>query len=427
MKHIVIVSNVPDTAKEVKKDLEGMGYKVSIATDRGAQTSSLASDATIKIIHGDNADVLIPQQRRDVSAVVEGEASQVMSARDSLSGDYREIIGESLQIFEVLQHIENFAATPLRILISGKTGTGKDLVARALHKNSGRSGKMVSVNCAAMPADLLESELFGHEKGAFTSAHTRRIGRFERADKGTLFLDEIGEMPLATQPKLLRAIEAGEIERVGGEKPIAVDVRIVAATNRDLAQAVENKTFREDLYYRLNIASISLPTLVERREDIEDLVTHFLKKYRLSCDSEVPQIAPSTLVLLESYAWPGNVRELASAVQRACYAAKKGVLLPEHLPEEIQMGQKRPVSSLKELLTSDNEQEMSFRFGLTLEAMEGSFIRTTLARLDGSRKKASEMLGVSIRTLQRKLKKHRAYDQSEETVRKNEEFSLLDE
>lgn len=313
-----------------------------------------------------------------------------------------------------MQQIENFAATPLRILISGKTGTGKDLVAHALHKNSGKSGKIVPVNCAGIPENLLESDLFGHEKGAFTSADTRHIGRFERAHKGTLFLDEIGEMPFAMQPKLLRAIEAGEIERVGGEKPIAVDVRIVAATNRDLAQAVKDGLFREDLYYRLNMASISLPTLAERREDIEDLVTHFLKKYRPSCDSEIPQIAPNTLALLESYAWPGNVRELASAVQRACYSVKEGVLLPEHLPEEIQMCQERPMNSLKELLTSDNEQEMSFPFGIALEAMEGSFIRATLARLDGSRKEASEMLGISVRTLQRKLKKHRADNQSEE-------------
>ena len=414
VKHIVIISDVLDTAKEVKKDLEGMGYKVSIVTDQGTRTSSLTSDTILKIIHGDNADVLIPQPGNNVSPVIEETVSQVTSARDSLSGDYREIIGESLQIFEILQHIENFAATPLRILISGKTGTGKELVARALHKNSGKSGKMVSVNCAGIPENLLESDLFGHEKGAFTSAEAQRKGKFERAHKGTLFLDEIGEMPFAMQPKLLRAIETGEIERVGGEKPIAVDVRIVAATNRDLAQAVKDGLFREDLYYRLNMASISLPTLAERREDIEDLVTHFLKKYRLSCDSEVLQIAPSTLALLESYAWPGNVRELASAVQSACYSVKEGVLLPEHLPEEIRMGQERPMNSLKELLTSDNEQEMSFPFGTTLEAMEGSFIRTTLARLDGSRKKASEMLGVSIRTLQRKLKKHRADDQSEE-------------
>lgn len=372
-----------------------------------------------------NTDSPIPrQQEKGVFMLVEGEALQVASARDRLRGDYGEIIGKSPQIFEVLQHIENFAATPLRILISGKTGTGKDLVARALHKNSGRSGKMVSVNCAVIQENLFESELFGHEKGAFTSADTRHIGRFERADKGTLFLDEIGEMPLAMQPKLLRAIEDSEIERVGGEKPIAVDVRIVAATNRDLAQAVKDGLFREDLYYRLNMASISLPTLAERREDIEDLVTHFLKKHRLSYDSEIPQIAPSTLALLKSYPWPGNVRELGNAVESACYSVKDGVLLPEHLPEEIQMGQKRPVSSLKKLLTSENEQEISFPFGMALGSVEETFICKTLAWLDGNRTKTAERLGIGIRTLQRKLKRYGFYDESEEKRTEKWEVSL---
>ena len=199
-------------------------------------------------------------------------------ARDTLRGDYSEIIGDSPQMFEILQQIEHFAATPMGILIFGKTGTGKELVARALHKNSGRLGELVSVNCAAMPEGLLESILFGHEKGAFTSAETRHIGQFERANKGTLFLDEIGEMPLSMQPKVLRAIEDNRVERIGGEKPIPMDVRIVAATNRDLAQAVKDRTFREDLYYRLDVASIALPPLSERQEDIEMLVAHFLKK-----------------------------------------------------------------------------------------------------------------------------------------------------
>ena len=251
--HIVIISDIPDRAKRLEEELEQIGYKVSIVTDHGAQISSLVGDAILKIIHEGDADVLIQLQRNSVSAIVDGETSPVTLARDSLHGDYKEMIGESPQIFEVLQQIENFSDTSLRVLISGKTGTGKEMVARALHKNSGRSGKMISVNCAAFPENLLESELFGHEKGAFTSADARHIGRFERARNGTLFLDEIGEMPLAMQPKLLRAIEDGEIERVGGEKSIAVDVRIVAATNRDLAQAVKDKTFREDLYYRLNI------------------------------------------------------------------------------------------------------------------------------------------------------------------------------
>ena len=331
-----------------------------------------------------------------------------MLTRDSLRGDYREIIGKSPQIFDVLQHIENLAETPLRVVVYGETGTGKELIARAFHKNSGRSGEMVSVNCTSISESLLESELFGHEKGAFTSAETQHKGKFERAHKGTLFLDEIGEMPLSMQPKLLRAIEAGEIERVGGEKPIAVDVRILAATNRDITQAIEDGLFRRDLYYRLNMASISLPTLAERREDIEDLVTHFLKKHRLSCDSAIAQIAPSTLALLESYSWPGNVRELASAVQSACYSAKEGILLPEHLPEAVRMYLKRPVN------VPENERGIYIPIGTTLEAMEETFIRATLAWLDGSRAKTAEMLGVSIRTLQRKLKKHRAYDQSEE-------------
>ncbi|RKU12517.1 DNA-binding response regulator [Candidatus Poribacteria bacterium] len=356
---------------------------------------------------------ILRQQENGVFALMEAEASQGASVRDKLQGDYREIIGKSPQIFKVLQQIENLANTPLRVLISGKTGTGKEMVARALHKNSGRSGEMISVNCAAFPESLLESELFGHEKGAFTSADTRHIGRFERADKGTLFLDEIGEMPLAMQPKLLRAIEDGEIERVGGEKPVAVDVRILAATNRDLAEAVKDKTFREDLYYRLNMASISLPTLVERQEDIEDLVFCFLEKHRMLGGSQCSSIALSTLALLKDYPWPGNIRELENAIQVASCFVKGEVLLPEYLPENIRMYQRRSVSISGEISTPEGEQKVSVPLGTTLKTMEETFIRETLAWLDENRTKAAEVLGVSIRTLQRKLKKHRAYDQSE--------------
>lgn len=286
-----------------------------------------------------------------------------MLTRDSLCGNYSEIIGESALIFEVLQQIENFAATQLRVLISGETGTGKERVARAIHKNSGKSGKMVSVNCAGIPESLLESNLFGHEKGAFTSANTRHIGKFERAHKGTLFLDEIGEMPLVMQPKPLRAIEDGKIERVGGDKPIPIDIRIVAATNRDLAQAVKDKTFREDLYYRLNVASISLPTLSERQEDIWALVIHFLKKHRLSYESEIPQVAPRTLAFLKSYPWPGNIRELENTIQTASYAAKGGILLPEHLPEKVRTDQKRSVN------VPESERGVNVPLGTTLKAV----------------------------------------------------------
>lgn len=222
---VVVVSDIPGTAKRLEEDLQQMGYKVSVATDHVTNILSLAGGAILKITHEDDARVLIQQEKNSVSAIVEREVSPVTLARDSLHGDYEEIIGESPQIFEVLQQIEDLADTPLRVLISGEAGTGKELIAHALHKNSSRRGEMVSVNCASISENLLESDLFGHERGAFTSANTRHIGRFERAHNGTLFLDEIGEMPLSIQPKLLRAIEGSEIERVGGEKPITVDVR----------------------------------------------------------------------------------------------------------------------------------------------------------------------------------------------------------
>ena len=321
-----------------------------------------------------------------------------------ISADFSRLSGERQQsisvvwrpqIFEVLQQIEHFAATSTKVLISGETGTGKELVARALHKNSGRSGEMVSVNCAAMPETLLESELFGHEKGAFTSAETRRIGRFERAHKGTLFLDEIGEMPLSMQPKLLRAIEDNKIERIGGEKPIPVDVRIVVATNRDLAQAVRDRTFREDLYYRLNVIPILLPLLSERREDIEMLVVHFLEKHREVSKPEVLQVAASTLSLLKAYPWPGNVRELENVIERGASLVK-----------DIRTYPKQYTDVSEDISTPENEQSMSVSLGVTLGEMEEMFVRKTLAWLDGNRTETAKMLGIGRRTLQRMLKRY---------------------
>ena len=319
-------------------------------------------------------------------------------ARHTLHGDYSEIIGDSPQIFEVLRQIEHFAATSTRVLISGETGTGKGMVARALHKNSNRSGEMISVNCTSIQETLLESELFGYEKGAFTGADTRHIGRFERADNGTLFLDEIGEMPLSMQSKLLHAVEESEIERVGGEKPILVDVRIVTATNKDLEQAVKDGTFREDLYYRLNVASITLPILAARGEDIEALVLHFLGKHLRPEASEVPQIALSALVLLKSYLWPGNVRELENVIETASHLVKGQILLPEHLPEAFQTYPNRPVNVPK------NARSMTVSLDMTLEEVEETFIRKVLASLDGNRSQAAKMLGIGRSTLQRKLK-----------------------
>ena len=297
-------------------------------------------------------------------------------ARHTLHGDYSEIIGDSPQIFEVLQQIENFATTSTRILISGETGTGKGMVARALHKNSRRSGEMVFVNCAAIQETLLASELFGHEKGAFTSAEARRIRRFERAHNGTLFLDEIAEMPLSMQSKLLHAVEESEIERLGGEKPIPVDVRIITATNKDLEQAVRDGKFREDLYYRLNVASISVPTLTARREDMEALVLHFLEKHLRVDASEIPQVAPRTLVLLKSYPWPGNVRELENVIESASHFVKGQMLLPEHLPDHLLHISEKPS-------TLENDRDVMVSLDMTLEEVKETFIRKMLASLDG--------------------------------------------
>ena len=327
-------------------------------------------------------------------------------ARNTLRGDYSEIIGNSPQIFEVLQQIEHFAATSMKVLISGETGTGKELVARALHKNSGRSGEMVSLNCAAIPESLGESELFGHEKGAFTSAETQRIGNFERAHKGTLFLDEIGEMPLSMQPKLLRAIEDNKIERIGGERSIPVDVRIITATNRDLAQAVKNRTFRKDLYYRLDVVSISLPPLSERREDIEMLVAYFLEKHREVIKSKVLRVAARTRSLLKAYPWPGNVRELENVIERAASLARDGVLLPMHLRKNIRTYQKQHTDVSECISTPENEQIVGVPLGATLEDMEEAFIRETLAWLNENRTETAKVLGIGRRTLQRKLKKY---------------------
>ena len=323
--------------------------------------------------------------------------------KDKLRRDYREIIGNSPQMLKVRQQIEALAVAPLKVLISGETGTGKEVVARALHTSSGKTGKMVSINCAAISEGLLESELFGHEKGAFTGADARHIGRFEQAHEGTLFLDEIGEMPLSIQPKLLRAVEAGEIERVGGENPVSVNARIVAATNRDLVKAVKDGTFRGDLYYRLNGATISLPPLSERREDIEALIVYFLEKHRQFDKSEVLQVAASTLALLEAYPWPGNVRELENIIKSMSYLVKNGILLPRHLPEDIRIYQRQPM----DVSAGENTLTVSIRLGTPLEVMEEKFIRATLAWLDGNRTETAKVLKIGIRTLQRKLKKYR--------------------
>ena len=263
---------------------------------------------------------------------------------------FERIIGKSAALESVLDQVEQVASTDSTVLIEGETGTGKELIAHALHKASQRCGRaFIKLNCAALPFDLLESELFGHEKGAFTGAIAQKIGRFEMADKGTLFLDEVGDIPPALQPKLLRVLQEQEFERVGSGRTHKVDVRLIAATNRDLARMVTRSQFRSDLYYRLNVFPILLPALRERRQDIPALVTHFVKLFSHRMGKQVDSVPPETMAAFEWYSWPGNIRELQNMVERAVIFSRDGTL-----PNPFHKRQNRPfVLSLQEIEDSD--------------------------------------------------------------------------
>jgi formate hydrogenlyase transcriptional activator len=306
-------------------------------------------------------------------------------SRDQVSSNRRfeQLIGNSPALEAVLEQVERVAPTDSTVLIQGETGTGKELIARAIHNISSRCGRsFVKLNCAAIPLDLLESELFGHEKGAFTGAIARRIGRFELADKGTLFLDEVGDIPLALQPKLLRVLQEQEFERLGGTQTHQVDVRLVAATHRDLAEMVKRGEFRSDLYYRLNVFPVLLPPLRERREDIPALVNHFVDIFCRRMGKEIEHIPPETMFALSSYAWPGNIRELQNMIERAVILSNCGVL-PNPLPTEA------------------SKSVMIFP-ATSLKASERALILNTLAEVGwviGGTKGAAAQLGLKRTTL----------------------------
>jgi formate hydrogenlyase transcriptional activator len=291
-----------------------------------------------------------------VAAVVRfGSADQ-----DSNPRRFEQIIGNSHALELVLEQVEQVAPTDSTVLVQGETGTGKELIARALHNLSPRCGRpFIKLNCAAIPFDLLESELFGHEKGAFTGAIAQKIGRFELADKGTLFLDEVGDIPLALQPKLLRVLQEQEFERLGSGRTHRVDVRLVAATHRNLVEMVKRNEFRSDLYYRLNVFPIPLPPLRARREDIPALVEHFVEIYARRMGKQIDQISPETMSELTSYAWPGNIRELQNFIERSVILSSGNVLRP-------------PLSSLKCAATTETQE------AVTLEEAERDHIRKTL-------------------------------------------------
>lgn len=311
----------------------------------------------------------------------------------------QEIIGRSDALKRMLGFIETVAPTEATVLVTGESGTGKELVARALHAASARAGKpLVTVNCAALAETLLESELFGHEKGAFTGADRRREGRFVQANGGTLFLDEIGEMPLQLQAKLLRALQQGEIQRVGSDTPITVDVRVIAATNRDLRQEVQEKRFREDLYFRLNVISIEVPPLRRRGEDIPLLAAYFLQRFAERNRKSIKGFSPQALDSLLRYAWPGNVRELENAVERAVILCNGDLVTGAELPDNI-----AHVSPQEE---GPAQQESLSLAGMALDLVERRAIEDTMRQTGDNKSEAARRLGITRATLHNKLRKY---------------------
>lgn len=309
-----------------------------------------------------------------------------------------EIVGNSRAVQSLLGTIAQIAPTDATVLISGASGTGKELVASALHSASPRqAGPFIAVNCAAITETLLESELFGHEKGSFTGADRRKEGCFVRADSGTLFLDEVSEMPLLMQAKLLRVLQEREVVRVGGETVIKVDVRIITATNRDLAQMVKEKGFREDLYYRLNVVSIQVPPLTDRSGDIPLLSQHFLNHFAHRYQKEMKGFSPTAMDALIQYSWPGNIRELMNAIESALVLSQDGYIQPENLPKIIyQMTLSDPAGTLSKAPLS---------METTLENIEQQAIEVTLDAVGGNKAEAARRLGITRKTLHNKLKK----------------------
>ena len=326
------------------------------------------------------------------------------SLREALGKRYAHpnVVARSPKMQEVLATVERVAPTNSTVLLGGESGVGKDLIARAIHEKSRRaSGPFLKINSTAIPENLLESELFGFEKGAFTGAVASKPGKFELADKGTLFLDEIGDVPPATQVKLLRVLQEREFERLGGTRTVKVDVRLIAATNKDLREALEQGTFREDLYYRLNVVPIDIAPLRERKEDIPDLVNLFISRFTGESGKPVEDITPEAMRILVNYHWPGNVRELQNIIERACALAKESVLEPSdiHLDVRHAKAANGPGGFLPD--------------GMTLEQWEDEMVQEALRRANGNKSQAARLLGLSRNALRYRLSKIGIADDAE--------------
>ncbi|WP_426752003.1 sigma-54-dependent transcriptional regulator [Myxococcus sp. Y35] len=354
-----------------------------------------------------------PFDQAELSSVVAKAAKTNESARRSVRPDVKAraaIIGDSASIQEVYKIIDKVADTPSTVLITGESGTGKELIATALHGASSRRDKpFIKINCAAIPDTLLESELFGYERGAFTGAVTSKPGRFELADEGTLFLDEIGEIPVEMQVKLLRALQEGEFERVGGIKTTRVDVRLVAATNRDLQAEIEAGRFRKDLYYRLAVVPISLPALRERRSDIPMLARHFVEKYNRRLNKKIEGIADDAMALLQGYGWPGNIRELENLIERVLLFADGPLITAKDLPEPVRQGASLQASAnlataAAALDVPTGEVGLKDIVRMKAAELERDLIVKKLEETGGNVTRAARLLQISRKSLQTKMK-----------------------
>jgi len=352
-----------------------------------------AEDYLVKPLNPDELELKIERELRNRSVALEAKRlREQITARDGIPG----MVGASVEMKEVYRLISRAAPSRASVLITGESGTGKELVARALHSLSPRAkGPFIAVNCAALPDTLLESELFGHEKGSFTGAIGRKAGRFELADGGTLFLDEIGEMPAQTQVKLLRVLQERRFERVGGTETIGVDVRVLAATNRELESMVTEGRYRDDLYYRLNVVTIHAPALRERRADIPILWEHFIHKYMELEGKTGMSTDPEVLLCLFSYDWPGNVRELENVAEHAVVMCRGARFTREHLPARIGGG-------------DPTKDPLAIRIpGMSLQEVERAAILRTFDAMEHSTRRAADALGISVRKVQYRLKEYR--------------------
>jgi nitrogen regulation protein NR(I) len=340
-------------------------------------------------------------RRRMSEPVSLGEPS---ASRDALIGQ-----GQAMQ--EIYKEIGRVASKPVNVLIRGETGTGKELIARAIYQHSERANApFIAINCAAIPETLLESELFGHEKGAFTGADARRIGRFEQADHGTVFLDEIGDMTLGTQVKLLRVLQDKTIQRLGGKETIPVDVRVIAATHRDLEAAISEKQFREDLYYRLNVVVLTLPPLRARREDVPDLVRYFLGKHGPELGNASPSIHPEAVEFLQAQSWPGNVRELENVLRKAVLAAQGYTINLDHVGAALNKSSDAVASPARafgdyidEVLAAARREEITDAHARVIETTERELFARAIQQAHGNQAKAARWLGITRITMRAKL------------------------